>query len=428
MSPPKEPASGVAALFDAELEGAGDATDYDRGRSDGIRRARELVDGRTEKINEKITERTHAVMDAMRVRGEKTGGDAPFGFKLASDGRMLEPVGSEQSIIAEARREHERGMSYYAIAKLLNSHGRRSRAGSRFHATQVRRMLARRPVNKLDETLARISAMLNDPRLFKTDRGEYQRLMNRCQSMVRAAILVVEFGIDATWFDWLSVLSEAELRTRMSDKRVELPPAAHSRFASVPGLVAMKSLYLCSKCRRAALGAELEHRVGWSQGDLCRGCTAEFDARESTPPDGGIDSALRIAKRLGLEATLTIEQWDTTVEHFGNRCAYCAGPWSVVEHATPTVHGGGTTVANCLPACQSCNILKLSLSLEQWLCTKYLPSTCSLESLKKALAWLQQLGRPMGTPAPVSAPPPGKPVSGERRATKPRARDKRSRR
>jgi hypothetical protein len=61
------------------------------------------------------------------------------------------------------------------------------------------------------------------------------------------------------------------------------------------------------------------------------------------------------ARLAGMEATLTLEEWLPRLKTFGWRCAYCGGPYEVLEHFVPITRGGGTTVRNCVPACRSCN-------------------------------------------------------------------------
>jgi 5-methylcytosine-specific restriction endonuclease McrA len=68
---------------------------------------------------------------------------------------------------------------------------------------------------------------------------------------------------------------------------------------------------------------------------------------------------LRRAEKLGLPATLTMEEWEEATEHFEGMCAYCQEkPWQVLEHFIPLGLGGGTTSDNCVPACRSCNNAK----------------------------------------------------------------------
>jgi HNH endonuclease len=72
-----------------------------------------------------------------------------------------------------------------------------------------------------------------------------------------------------------------------------------------------------------------------------------------------LDGQLHRARQLGLSATLTLKQWSKTVAYFNGLCAYCLDkPYTVLEHFIPLLCGGGTTYDNCVPACQSCNVLK----------------------------------------------------------------------
>ena len=61
------------------------------------------------------------------------------------------------------------------------------------------------------------------------------------------------------------------------------------------------------------------------------------------------------AAKLGLPATLTLEQWIVTLDHFNWVCAYCQGKYTVIEHFVPLSHGKGTEKDNCVPACHKCN-------------------------------------------------------------------------
>lgn len=74
---------------------------------------------------------------------------------------------------------------------------------------------------------------------------------------------------------------------------------------------------------------------------------------------GVVNSHLLRARRAGLPATLTIEQWFYTLEFFGGFCAYCQRkPGIILEHFIPLSLGGGTTSDNCIPSCYSCNARK----------------------------------------------------------------------
>lgn len=68
---------------------------------------------------------------------------------------------------------------------------------------------------------------------------------------------------------------------------------------------------------------------------------------------------LKRATDRGLAATLTLDQWVATLNHYSWKCAYCrVGAYEALEHVIPIDLGGGTTVGNCVPACKVCNSAK----------------------------------------------------------------------
>lgn len=81
---------------------------------------------------------------------------------------------------------------------------------------------------------------------------------------------------------------------------------------------------------------------------------------------------LRDAQKAGRPATLKINEWLATLQHFNGYCAYCQKqPYQVLEHF---IHlnpggkdGGGTTADNCVPSCESCNRKKKSIHPDKML-------------------------------------------------------------
>lgn len=91
---------------------------------------------------ETIGERTREALAHKRKRGEKTGGDLPFGHALADDGVHLETDPAEAralSLISDLRAD---GLSIRRIAAELNARGVPAR-GKRWHPTTVARVLKR---------------------------------------------------------------------------------------------------------------------------------------------------------------------------------------------------------------------------------------------------------------------------------------------
>jgi len=91
---------------------------------------------------EAIGERTSAALQHKAAQGEYTGGDVPYGFRLAPCGERLQPEPREQALLAEARRLRKKGLSLRAVARELVARGFRTRTGGPFAPVQVKRMLA----------------------------------------------------------------------------------------------------------------------------------------------------------------------------------------------------------------------------------------------------------------------------------------------
>lgn len=90
---------------------------------------------------EAIAERTSAALRHKASRGEFTGGEPPYGYRLARDGQHLEPDETEQPTLGEALRLRAANLSLRAVAKALYAKGMVSRTGKAFAPTQVARML-----------------------------------------------------------------------------------------------------------------------------------------------------------------------------------------------------------------------------------------------------------------------------------------------
>jgi hypothetical protein len=125
-----------------------------------------------------------------------------------------------------------------------------------------------------------------------------------------------------------------------------------------------RALRVCSLCNAVMQSEDPTFPASHYGGRACGACEQRRLTVPSDPPQNGLRSALARARRAHLPATLTAPEWQATVEHFTDRCALCGGAWCLVEHATPIELGGGTTAANCLPACTSCNIRKGKRVLE----------------------------------------------------------------
>lgn len=82
----------------------------------------------------------------LQAEGKYTGGNEPFGMRVSRDGETLVPVKHEQRAIARARELRGQGMSLRGVAGTLEEEGFRSREGTRFHGSQIRRMVSEEPI------------------------------------------------------------------------------------------------------------------------------------------------------------------------------------------------------------------------------------------------------------------------------------------
>lgn len=103
---------------------------------------RTVVDGAAQYERALIRARTRAALAVKRARKEKTGGALPYGYRLAADGRALEPNADEQKTIALVRSLRTEGASIRTIADRLNADGVSAR-GARWYPTSVARLLGR---------------------------------------------------------------------------------------------------------------------------------------------------------------------------------------------------------------------------------------------------------------------------------------------
>lgn len=136
----------LASLVERAVASAGAAVVSAAGEGNGTAPAdqfmRTVIDGAAQYERALIRARTKAALGAKRAKGEKTGGDAPYGFALAVDGKRLVPVDEEHVTIARARALAAAGLSLRAVAAALAGDGRVSRTGRPFAAMQIARMLA----------------------------------------------------------------------------------------------------------------------------------------------------------------------------------------------------------------------------------------------------------------------------------------------
>jgi DNA invertase Pin-like site-specific DNA recombinase len=135
----------LTAMVERAVEAIGARVVSAAGEGNGIAPAdqfmRTVIDGAAQYERALIRARTRAALAAKAARGEKTGGDAPYGFLVAADGIHLEPVASEQLTIRRTRALRASGLALRMVAATLAAEGHLSRTGRPFAASQVARML-----------------------------------------------------------------------------------------------------------------------------------------------------------------------------------------------------------------------------------------------------------------------------------------------
>ena len=89
---------------------------------------------------ETICERTKDALQAKKARGEKTGGNVPFGFNVIN-GKLVKNE-EEQSIINEIKNLKNKGLSLRKIAGILNEKGIVTKNGKAWTAAQIQRIAA----------------------------------------------------------------------------------------------------------------------------------------------------------------------------------------------------------------------------------------------------------------------------------------------
>ena len=89
---------------------------------------------------ETICERTKDALQAKKARGEKTGGNIPFGFNQING--KLDRNEEEQAIISEIKSLKNKGLSLRKIAESLNARGIATKNGKTWTGTQIQRIAA----------------------------------------------------------------------------------------------------------------------------------------------------------------------------------------------------------------------------------------------------------------------------------------------
>lgn len=88
-----------------------------------------------------ISERTKNALSVLRQSGKRVSGIAPFGFSI--NGEMLKLNAKEKTVVKVMRGLRVKGLSFWAIANELERRRIFNRAGNKFQAGSIRRILSR---------------------------------------------------------------------------------------------------------------------------------------------------------------------------------------------------------------------------------------------------------------------------------------------
>jgi site-specific DNA recombinase len=101
-----------------------------------------IMDAVSQWERETIGERTRDALRHKKSNGECVG-NIVYGYRLAKDGRHLEPEAKEQAVVATICRLRKRGQSLRGIAATLNRQGHRTRRGTEWRLESVNRIVVR---------------------------------------------------------------------------------------------------------------------------------------------------------------------------------------------------------------------------------------------------------------------------------------------
>lgn len=116
-----------------------------------------------------------------------------------------------------------------------------------------------------------------------------------------------------------------------------------------------------------------EYNRRYYQKNRERLCQYQRDWRRANPEQRDHYKKARRSRVKNLPTTLTYSEWEDILKEFDHSCAYCQSKDSDLEHEhmIPSVHGGGFTADNIIPACHRCNTQKSSLNAREFISRGY---------------------------------------------------------
>ena len=127
-----------------------------------------------------------------------------------------------------------------------------------------------------------------------------------------------------------------------------------------------KNRAACRKWRAENLEYSRAKVREWNRQHLPRVAAKLRTWRKKNPERAKAIDDRKRAKRAKALGTATFEQIKARIDFYGNRCAYCGGPYEHVDHVIPLARGGSNWPANLRPACARCNQSKNAKKLSEW--------------------------------------------------------------
>lgn len=100
-----------------------------------------------------------------------------------------------------------------------------------------------------------------------------------------------------------------------------------------------------------------------------RAWKAEKDRMYRGTPKGKLRNLRTRIKRRGYNdrGTFTPQEWQVTLEEFGNACAYCGNRLELtIDHFLPLSSNGMNVIGNLVPSCRHCNSSKQGKLPQDW--------------------------------------------------------------
>lgn len=102
----------------------------------------------------------------------------------------------------------------------------------------------------------------------------------------------------------------------------------------------------------------LQQSRNWAQANRAKRLKAVRRYHQCHPEQVKLNTLRRRSRIEQARGEVTPGQIRDRVAFYGNRCAYCGGPYEHIDHVIPLSRGGSNWPANLRPSCRRCNLAK----------------------------------------------------------------------